>query len=668
MSKFRVDRQDESRVLLTEVLPYETPLFFSNALLYKLDKAMRKQTAREPALVRSLVGTKLDSLVPYEFSILHSAGKLRVLSLIHPAAQRMFVDFYSQNADAILYLCSKSSFSLRSPVRVASQYVEKSLWDREESEARDLGPEEERDAFELQTRYASSFFEYRQYGYLYKFYQSNELLRLEKRFRFLLQFDIARCFSSVYTHSVTWAAKGKDFAKVNRKAYTVESQFDKLMQKSNYDETHGIVIGPEASRIFAEIILQRVDLDVQLVLEKQECRFKVDYQVRRYIDDYFVFARNEKIAKKVFLEFQTALQHYKLFVNESKTREQRTPLMSAQSLAKIRAGRVLDAFFEQSVDLHPSGPEPRLFRNRGGRPAWVRVVDDLKVVEKETGSGYEGLVGYCLGTLRSQCAKVFSAGNRTLLKEQQKRASEFAVSTLEIAFFLYAMDMRVRPTYLLIQIVTIVDRVAGMLESEFAETIRKRSLDELVEAVDRIKANGEESGVEMANLLIALRTLGGTYEMPQRRLAECFQIGWEQGTAAVSPGKFVHFNQIGYFESVTLLYYMESRTQYNLLRTSLLAHLRSRFEEAEAPHRSAEFTLLFCDLLSCPYVDEALKKRLTEVMSSAAGTLSELSRPGESERIINYCRDYIHWVDWGGGLELVNLLEKKELRTPYGEW
>ena len=39
------------------------------------------------------------------------------------------------------------------------------------------------------------------------------------------------------------------------------------MQNLNYGETNGIVIGPEFSRIFAELILQEIDKSVKNILE-----------------------------------------------------------------------------------------------------------------------------------------------------------------------------------------------------------------------------------------------------------------------------------------------------------------------------------------------------------------------------------------------------------------
>ncbi|MFN8135210.1 MAG: hypothetical protein U0Z17_08290 [Bacteroidales bacterium] len=56
---------------------------------------------------------------------------------------------------------------------------------------------------------------------------------------------------------------------------------------------NGIVVGPEISRIFAEIILQNVDINVLNILEKEGRKYEVDYEARRYVDDYFIFSNDE---------------------------------------------------------------------------------------------------------------------------------------------------------------------------------------------------------------------------------------------------------------------------------------------------------------------------------------------------------------------------------------
>ena len=61
--------------------------------------------------------------------------------------------------------------------------------------------------------------------------------------------------------------------------------FDMLMQRLNYNETNGIIIGPEISRIFAEIIFQDIDSKVIRSLRSKGFKFNKDYVIKRYVDD-----------------------------------------------------------------------------------------------------------------------------------------------------------------------------------------------------------------------------------------------------------------------------------------------------------------------------------------------------------------------------------------------
>jgi hypothetical protein len=75
--------------------------------------------------------------------------------------------------------------------------------------------------------------------------------------------------------------------------------FDTLMQKLNYNETNGIVIGPEISRIFAEILLQQIDFAVYKILDRSKIKHKIHYEVFRYVDDFFLFYNEEEIKNKL---------------------------------------------------------------------------------------------------------------------------------------------------------------------------------------------------------------------------------------------------------------------------------------------------------------------------------------------------------------------------------
>jgi len=61
---------------------------------------------------------------------------------------------------------------------------------------------------DLFVRNPASFFSYSGVDRLYKFFSSNEFFRLEKKFPHMMLMDVSKCFSSIYTHSVSWAIKG----------------------------------------------------------------------------------------------------------------------------------------------------------------------------------------------------------------------------------------------------------------------------------------------------------------------------------------------------------------------------------------------------------------------------------------------------------------------------
>ncbi len=107
--------------------------------------------------------------------------------------------------------------------------------------------------FGKETKFFKSYFTYEPIDLIYKFYDKQEYRRLEQRFNFLLEFDISKCFYNIYAFNLVGQLRIKESAKRNARRQSFENSFDKLMQLANYNETNGIIVGPEVSRIFAEI-------------------------------------------------------------------------------------------------------------------------------------------------------------------------------------------------------------------------------------------------------------------------------------------------------------------------------------------------------------------------------------------------------------------------------
>lgn len=88
------------------------------------------------------------------------------------------------------------------------------------------------------------------------------------------------------------------------------------MQSVNARETNGIVIGPEFSRIFAEIILQYIDQKVEHELLEEKLCQKSNYECYRYVDDYFLFYNDEK-DRSLFMECLTKMAERIQITNQS---------------------------------------------------------------------------------------------------------------------------------------------------------------------------------------------------------------------------------------------------------------------------------------------------------------------------------------------------------------
>ena len=191
-----------------------------------------------------------------------------------------------------------------------------------------------------------SFFVYKDYSNIYKFYESYRYHRAEKKYIKLIKLDVSKCFDSIYTHSIGWAVIGKDTQKesLHLNGGTFPDRFDKLMQHMNQGETNGIIIGPEFSRIFAEIILQAIDRDVSHILgaKSDALLHGRDYEVFRYVDDYFIFVNDEGDATCIVEELQHILKKYKLYLNTAKAITYKKPIITEITMAKQQIAHLLE--------------------------------------------------------------------------------------------------------------------------------------------------------------------------------------------------------------------------------------------------------------------------------------------------------------------------------------
>lgn len=370
------------RALVTECVPYELPLEMADHWLYEwLDERANTVTPKEltlcaknrfDLLLLALIGeVKFQGPVrhgqavqarisefskawraPASFRVRRDRARTRELDLLSIRSQLNIAFLYYRQKDLLLHYANKDRGSLRHPSRVNAYGKNPANKFRPgksshivsvETSARRLGS-------------YNSYFVYDKYAFVGQYYDSREWHALEARWRFLRRLDVANCFRSIYTHSASWSTGTDFFSKqhLSRNGGGDLGQvLDRTMQAANWGETHGICVGPEVSRIFAEIVFQH--LGIQMESRVRDLGIgRRSYEILRYVDDYFVFAADQVTLNEVSKVIEMTLAEHKFAINPAKTRNYTTPFTTAISVKKAN----LKSFLRSALPFE--GPLPSL--------------------------------------------------------------------------------------------------------------------------------------------------------------------------------------------------------------------------------------------------------------------------------------------------------------------
>ena len=658
----------KERVLFSDVLPYECPIIFSNRYLYRfLSKYLwvgeeqnvdgitwntlkqskrlgQKDVSAFAALlfgcyekgkrIEKLQHKPNDLFYPYQFNIAHKTNKNRTLSIIHPYNQWQIVEFYEQYKYSILYLCNQSSYSIRKPHKVAQYFYYRDRLHRKLS-----GHESDKvELFFNEYENLKTYFSYEKYANIYKFYEDYRYQRAEKKFKYLVKFDLQSCFDSIYTHTISWAtAGGADKVKVlpGYHGSWVGDAFDNLMQSVNARETNGIVIGPEFSRIFAEIILQYIDQKVEQELLEKNLRQKSTYECYRYVDDYFLFYNDEK-DKNLFMESLTKwLKEFKLQISPSKTEEFERPFITKVTIAKLRIENLLSNIFstplweevdsklnaekEEATEDEDSDNDKEILHKKFNiyLPAnsvnaqMKAIVREYYLLEKISQRLDAFLNRYEIGFKKYERLMSKEDANKDEVESHaqrvQRKLTSYLVSLIDVAFFVFNSNRQVNTTLKLQKIMNSIVIYAKRhgdfkvnpkvrFQTISKDIIFKKIQDEIALVLATTDSH-RNTLHESLYLLILAKELGYAYLLAPKVIKS-----------------FIDNSDLQYnlFACIILLYYYANHkcydTQKALLKDEILKKYRLVAESERK--RSSELTILTADMMTCPFVDDAYKQSL----------------------------------------------------------
>lgn len=169
-------------------------------------------------------------------------------------------------------------------------------------------------------------------------------LEIRSRAKFILQTDIAKCYSSIYTHSIPWAIHGKAFAKVHRGVTHWGNALDQWARRMQDGQTKGIPIGPDTSLIIAEIVLSAIDEELSVKLGK--------FRGFRYVDDFEFGFKTKSEAEAGLAIIHEVLKEYELETNSDKTEIIELPVpIEARWVPRLRYFPFRSSVKSQKTDL-----------------------------------------------------------------------------------------------------------------------------------------------------------------------------------------------------------------------------------------------------------------------------------------------------------------------------
>ncbi|MSS84819.1 RNA-directed DNA polymerase [Actinomycetaceae bacterium WB03_NA08] len=627
--KYRKLPRSPLRGLLSEVLPYELPLPFDNRSLYKFLRTLRFEWTTANAFrvksnrlqagdllqLRELFSSGLgpsrsedgwthftvskmpfSQHHPYKYVIQRNDGRPRYLAVPHPQSMVELTRFIDDYADSILYYCTRSPFSVRHPAKVARIAIRKDkMFDRKADHEEVLVEQ-----YDLEYEYSRSYFTYEQFNGIHRLYNSAQFRACERKYPYLWRLDVSKCFDSIYTHTVSWVTNGIRPSKTGSATKgTFGDSFDKLFQNTNYRETSGILIGPEASRIFAEVILQEVDVLTSRDLEdsQKQLRAGIDYEIMRYVDDYFVFVTKQEYGDLIQDVLSKNLALYKLHINDQKTFGYETPLSSEMSVAKHRINKNLDRLMTYETAREVSAPSAKFFF-----PVDTAILE-YKSTLLDTSLEHGELANWYLYRIfdhvRRACKK-YAAFDQWLTEQSDSNGlktktrvnmAQFLIACIDTALFAYSGAPSTSHSMKLTQIVTLAYdtlKQSGFTRLEmstFRDKIRRELMAQL-----RTAREEKSFGIHTQNLIDCLTYID--FGLSDQEIKEILE------------SRGITFDNLDGLSVLVLLRSCGDRSDSVWARSNLLAQAKCLVEKGcTDPEHETERTILRLSIPHCSWLE-----------------------------------------------------------------
>lgn len=459
------------------------------------------------------------------------------------------------------------------------------------------------------------------------------------------------------------------------------------MQLMNYNETNGILIGPEVSRIFAEIILDRIDLDVESAVSRSADEGGVgtylrgkDYDVFRYVDNIYIFYNHDRVRRDIVEAIEHSLDEYKMSLNKSKSEVSNRPFFTKKSMAISEAKLIRDRFFDAPIETIWVDGKRATGVGSMTRPVppFSDFQNDLRRACFMSDNDYSSISGFLIAALRSRIQRVLGShisfeshivSNSTLPESEvradyQAKLASYISTTVDMCMHMYTLAPSVASSLDVATILLVSAETLKEIDTDHFLHMQERlqlAVSKLLtsSAITALKESNFAVPIEVLNILCALTAFD--YDAEHLEELVTTSIGVESSA--------------NYFELISKIFILSRMKGSENAISSIFNSARARILGDVDLRVNSENLHLFLDLLTCPHISRANRKKLYRDVVDGFNKLNEgegksgPSVPNKStnaaiDEMLEYMEKNPWFVDWDR-IDLLRLIQKKRLRSGY---
>lgn len=653
MSKLIGISKSKYRVAISDILPYERPIFFTNRFFTRFLKnygvechegrlvATKNQTEGLEQILTILGGSAGTRRPSFQYTIAKTSDeKGRLLTVIHPYHQVQMIEFYDRYKTVITDFCQRSHYSIRYPYKVAVvQKKPKGFPQYISDEKEIIHPEES----------IKSFFAYQHYNNINEFYDDYRFLRAEKKFSLMEKTDLEHCFDSIKPETLSKAMFNISMDQAQGSMpyafYQMNQSFENNPDNNNPRE--GIVIGPEFSRIYAEIIMQRIDVDCEMILEKEGIELNRDYIFYRYVDDGFLFCNTYEIRDQFNNTYEYLLSQYGLkrgesedniiadFKNKKERKHKRKFYIQRPFLENLTAGKlalknIIDSKFENRLETFIGFKKVQ--QGHYDTPTvldYKTFVQAIRSIICTYDLQYKEVMSYILGVIKNQLVALLSEFNNLYkqysqaeyfdeisdkgkaIKAQYERDFVcFLNNFIEVLFYFFGCDPRMSTST---KVVSIINQLQLFVRGKYhfengdwSYRFNQHVIDELDISISDQTQNlfseiteSSISFIETLNFLELQKCMSVASQIYPKRLID--MIACKVGS-------------LNFFSVSQVLHFIKNDTRYEQLKCTLMNWICQKIKPLydQTDTSDTESVLTFFETLCCPWVEKERKKHILD--------------------------------------------------------